>query len=655
MYLSRLYVKNYKSIKELDIKFLKGKSVIIGRNNAGKSNIIKAIDIILGEGSPTYAKSENITDNDFHTWKEKRNGEIVSVSADELFIWCELTREENEELNYDEIYKCYGFYVHSERTGEWQNIEGKNRPITQPIRILKERLPLDYQNIFEVNEDDSVDKKYVNPKLRNQQTFENEFNDKFLFSFAFKAWKVNDIIEKELRFLYREKANSDWILAFRTQIRNEFLQSAIIPSFRDPQNQLRLSSYTWFGRLMKHLTAEHATSDELRNAFNKVKEVVDGIFGNIKDRVTQSSLNVAFPESEIHFQFNADTKMDIYKNCVIYVDDGFKSLLTEKGSGVQSAIIIGLFNYYTQYVNTITSALLCIEEPEVYLHPHARRVISDRLDDFLNNNKNQVILTTHSVEFIRTIGDDLNVILVRKNEDETIAVPVNIKQYKDLLIDNNQNEIFFSDKVIVCEGLEDFIIRAVAKEVFPQKLDENNISVVSIAGKNNFNRFIKLILKLGIKCFIFSDFDYLLRDKMEHREKYGAKAHESIINLGAEFFSQNCIFGENGNRIFSKIERVRSSLKANNEKEFYTAKHISNFPGNKELARLLNDLRQNGVCILDGELEDLSKENSFISSENKLSIEKVYELNSRLSEGQKITDLFEVSEIGNFLNVVLDR
>lgn len=90
----------------------------------------------------------------------------------------------------------------------------------------------------------------------------------------------------------------------------------------------------------------------------------------------------------------------MYKNTIIYVDDGFRSQLTEKGSGIQSATIIGLFNYYTKNINTVTSALLCIEEPEVYLHPHARRVISDRLDDFLDGQKNQVIITTHSSEFI---------------------------------------------------------------------------------------------------------------------------------------------------------------------------------------------------------------------------------------------------------------
>jgi predicted ATP-dependent endonuclease of OLD family len=71
MYLSRIYIENFRSIQKLDLSFIKGKNIIIGRNNAGKSNIIKAIDLLLGESSPDYFKSENITDSDFFTAEGK--------------------------------------------------------------------------------------------------------------------------------------------------------------------------------------------------------------------------------------------------------------------------------------------------------------------------------------------------------------------------------------------------------------------------------------------------------------------------------------------------------------------------------------------------------------------------------------------------------
>jgi len=101
MYLSKVFIKNYRSIKELEVSFKKGKNVIVGRNNSGKSNIVKAIDIVLGERSPDWDKSENISENDFH------NGN----TEEDIFIWCELTRDissdtgEIEDLNFSEAGK----------------------------------------------------------------------------------------------------------------------------------------------------------------------------------------------------------------------------------------------------------------------------------------------------------------------------------------------------------------------------------------------------------------------------------------------------------------------------------------------------------------------------------------------------------------------
>lgn len=651
MYLSRLFINNYRSIKCLNLYFSKGKNIIIGRNNTGKSNIIKAIDVVLGENSPTYQKGENITANDFYSWTEVGNSkEKETLSAKEIFIWCELERDEEEALNYEEINKCYGYYVFSEIL-EWLP---NGKPIKGPIRISKEDLPKNYKKIFDLEEDIS-DKEYVSSKPKSIQTFRKQLNDKFSFAFAFKAMKDdNDNIIKDIRFLYRPDSNSDWIIGSRATVRNELLQSAIIPSFRDPQNQMRLTKWNWYGKLMHHLTSEHESSKKLINALGEVKSIGDEIFEDVKQKVEASSLDVAFPGTRLNFRFNTTKRSDLYKNCVIYVDDGVDSQLIDKGSGIQSATIIGLFNYYTQYVNTKTSALLCVEEPELYLHPHACRVISDRLDDFLSKDKNQVIITTHSVEFIRSTFEDLNIILARKGNDGTYAFSVKIKNFKKFLIDRNQNELFFADKVIVCEGYDSSILFAAARDIFPKKLDENNISVISAGGKDKISQMVSIILKLGIKCFVMADFDYLLRDTLKERNTYGKKAHESIENLGKNFFTKEYIFGERGTLKLSELQKLRNRIKQEDEKAFYKAKKINDI-NHPDLPETLSDLRKNGVCILAGEIESLCKDTSFLSTGSKLDLDKIYDLNSRLANGTKITEIFETKELEEFLRVVLER
>jgi putative ATP-dependent endonuclease of the OLD family len=100
VFLSRVRIYNYRSIEQLELNFSRGKNVIVGKNNAGKSNVIRAIDLALGEKAPAYEKTENITQNDFH------NGDL----SKRILIFCELSRCEGEQLDYNLFAdKCISF------------------------------------------------------------------------------------------------------------------------------------------------------------------------------------------------------------------------------------------------------------------------------------------------------------------------------------------------------------------------------------------------------------------------------------------------------------------------------------------------------------------------------------------------------------------
>jgi putative ATP-dependent endonuclease of OLD family len=302
-------------------------------------------------------------------------------------------------------------------------------------------------------------------------------------------------------------------------------------------------------------------------------------------------------------------------------------------------------------VNAVTAALLCIEEPEVYLHPHARRVISERLNDFIGD-RNQVVLTTHSMEFLKSDGAELNVIVARHDRQHgTTSVSVDLKEYAAILIYSTANEVFFADKVIVCEGFDDFIVRATARELFPKQLDANNVSVISVGGKDNISKMVKLVRKLGIECYIMADFDYLLRDAGEERKRYDASPHQSILSLGVDFFSQSCTFGSDGRQMLTRLQRLRAVIKRDEEAAFYTAKAAGEIE-NQEIGGLLEELRTHGVGLLSGQVEDLCTDDTF-SRDRKLSLDRIFELNQRLVNAQEITDIFNTEEIAALLRHVL--
>jgi len=635
MYLSRLFIRNFRSIKQLDLSFSSGKNILVGRNNSGKSNIIKAINLVLGENSPDYKKSENLTADDFFSSGKS--------PEDTIIIWCELTRRQNEALDFKNLYgSCSGYHV---------SVDINSHPKRYRVDSECKNLP----SLLEISRE-GRNNKWINAIDIVKGELTQELEPMYLYAYAFVATNHNGNIEKSLRLFYREDDTKDWVMTFYSPFRNEFIQSALIPSFRDPQNQLRINAWTWYGKLLKSVTANSEHEEDLQDAMENVRIVSNKIFSDVEKKVTSSSIYTTFPGTSLHLQFNTETKSDLYKSCVIYIDDGFKSQLSEKGSGIQSLVIVGLFTYYTREINTVGSALLCIEEPELFLHPHGRRVMNTNLDLFLDDSRNQVILSTHSTEFIKSPNDG-NIILVRKNYGETHATNINTKRLKDILLDNEQNELFFAEKVILCEGLESYIIRMVAEECFPGELDKQNVSIIRVFGKDNFKKIVKHLLDLQIDCYLLADFDYLLRDKDELSKTYSSKAHDNVSNLPSGFFEQTHIFDVKGNKIVSKISKLRNSIKNSYPKFFYEGKSILDIPNDDMqmyISAFLKELRNHGVCILSGEIE-----NAFISSLNfsngKLTLGSIYNLKTQLDSGRQLSDFINITEIKTFLGHVLGQ
>src|ERR1043165_5581062 len=88
MKLKTIEIKNFRSIKHISFDFPESNLlVLVGPNNAGKSNIISAIDAICGEG---WYGSDKMEDNDFYFRDRKAklriklsfdNGRTASLSS----------------------------------------------------------------------------------------------------------------------------------------------------------------------------------------------------------------------------------------------------------------------------------------------------------------------------------------------------------------------------------------------------------------------------------------------------------------------------------------------------------------------------------------------------------------------------------------------
>lgn len=462
MRLQRVNIKNYKSIKDLQFDIPDSEIlVLVGENNSGKSNIIRAIDLICGEA---WIGKEKLEDHDYYL------------------------RDKSNEIEIDLFFDSGNSVHFSPNNGKWG--------VT-----------------------------------------------------CYRDW--NQLYKEDYGFQIKEIFPSTYIGADRTLDKH-------------------LSFYDWtlIGRIRKafHKNVTDDLKASLDRKFSELVEIFDQVegFQNFKQDFSANykSLLPSF-KTNLNVDFQPFTPSNYFKTMQIMgIDPQFadKPLdLSELGEGARNLILIALLKSFAKNFKNnggALSGILALEEPELFLHPQARRHLFKELRGLAAQGM-QIIISTHSDSFIDTeffdeIGRVVKVI-DEENEDklhtqlitcskkalvekciqtgvpEGKATLESITEFYRTTSNYRLNEGFFSICLILVEGeTEEMALPELLGE-FDIDCDSMGISIIGVNGKNQIPKYWRLYSQFQIPIIVVFDDDNAENSNNNLSACFGIQPEEILV------------------------------------------------------------------------------------------------------------------------------
>jgi hypothetical protein len=162
-----------------------------------------------------------------------------------------------------------------------------------------------------------------------------------------------------------------------------------------------------------------ATFSELFEAEDsEVRIELDNVSGQVQVYVRKQ-----FPDcAKVKFEVTPPIFEDLLKSFQTSVDDGITTEASQKGDGMQRAIMLAILETYADFRKRGDAAgksfLFFIDEAELHLHPTAQRSLKRALED-LATQGDQVFINTHSSVLLVDEAPGQSIFKVEKTRGET--------------------------------------------------------------------------------------------------------------------------------------------------------------------------------------------------------------------------------------------
>ncbi|WP_312331306.1 ATP-dependent endonuclease [Sphingobacterium sp.] len=569
MKIIKIEVENFRLLKNFSMDLEEDLSLVIGKNNTGKTSILSVLDKFLNEKSKFSYDDFNI---DF---KNELEALIKSGDISEEFtpkgIKLKIFIEYNEKDDLSNVSRVL------------MDLDPNNNKIVLGFEYTTSytdflKIKTEYA-AFEANEKAKVDAKKKNKpsEIKDflKQGLDNYFHThKMSFEYDMVTNKVNDS-----NFIDLENEG----IAIKDIIGFKYISARRDVTNKEKENTLSKQTSSLYKKQEDNSEKNQATEnfkDQLSETDSTLSEIYKDLFSDVIKKV-QDFGGIKLNDTDIEIISTLQHRELLEGNTtVVYTHDDHK--LPEHYNGLGYMNLISMIFEIEILVQDFKRDkdkrpadinLLIIEEPEAHTHPQMQYVFIKNIKKLLAEGIKrddgikrplQYIITTHSSHIVA--DSDFDDIKYLKSENKNNVVAKNLSdlrkqydadpsQYQFLkqYLTISRAEIFFADKAVLIEGdTERILIPTFMRKVDLEEaarltaegkddtflpLLSQNISIIEVGAYSQI--FEKFIDFLGIKSLILTDIDAIKVIKQDEKGQDvwgacpvngGTKTSNSAIN-----------------------------------------------------------------------------------------------------------------------------
>jgi len=519
MIIKKAFIKNFRLLKNIELSFNDKSTLIVGRNNSGKTSLTEIFRRFFSDSNSQKFKLEDF-----------------SISAIDKFRKALISKLANEEENIiREIFPK----IELQLTIDYAENQTDYGVLSEFIIDLEESNTEAIIDISYQLKDGKIKAFFYDLDDPSHPDFVNNIRERILKFFTTEITAIDPTDKANITKIEQNKLleliGVDFIYAQRglddiTQSEKDVLGKVLSSIFKNASNDFASED-------MKQ------KSKALKEEVDKIQQVVDT---NLKEKI-----NAFLPTLQIFgypglsdsnlttkTTFNAGTIVESNTKILYEKDGGITLPETYNGLGSRNLIFIlfKLFEYFRKYQSNpilVKNHLIFIEEPEAHLHPQMQEVFISKLysiaETFSNElNKGvkwpvQFVVSTHSTHIANEANFDTIRYFLTKNDSGLIETEIKDlkdafkteedKEDKDFIykyLTLTKSDLFFSDKAILIEGVTERIlmpsfIKKIDSEL-KNELSSQYLTVLEVGGAYA-HHFYKFLDFLNLKTLIITDLD----------------------------------------------------------------------------------------------------------------------------------------------------